>query len=365
MTTLLRASDSAEFVGIVPELAGFTPTQSLVLLPFHGRRTHGAMRMDLPDDELPPEDYARAAIELITRVEGADAVAVVVYTDDDPHPTRDGLVLPLLLHVDELLGEAEGAGLRVVDALCVTPGGWSSYLEDDPELAPMPVSAHPLGDQHAGAELPPADLAQKEHVGRALRDLETLLDRGEHQRIDGSENPQAIAALVLLEDIPGFFERVLDSPAEQAPFVTAALLWCLSRPLLRDVAIVQWATSLADGERTLDAQCDFAESRSEIPEDLGGVFLGRGATPDVDRLQVALSVIRLATARAPRAAKPAPLTVAAWLSWAMGRSTHAGHYLRMVRAIDPAYGLAELLGTVVGAGMLPDWAFRQHPDLTA
>jgi hypothetical protein len=361
MTTLLRASDSAEFLGLVPALAGFTPTQSLVLLPFHGTRAHGAMRLDLPGDDVSPDDYADAAIGLIAKVEGADAVAVVVYCDDDPCPTPDGLVLPLIIQIDELLGCAEEAGLRIVDALCVTPSGWSSYLEDDPELAPLPA-ADPLAvDQHAGAELPTADLVEKEHVGRALSDIRALLDREEHAHLDGSENPLAIAALVMLEDIPEFFETLLESPDHQPPFATAALLWCLDRPLLRDVALVQWATSLADGVRTLEAQYEFAEAGTRAPDDLGSIFLGRGPSPDVDRLQTALTVVRLAAARAPRDSRPAPLTIAAWLSWALGRATHAEHYLRLVREIDPAYGLAELLGTVVGAGMLPEWAFRRGP----
>jgi hypothetical protein len=361
MTTLLRASSSAEFLGLVPALAGFTPTQSVVLLPFHGSRAYGAMRMDLPRDDVSPEDFARGAIGLVSKVDGADAVAIVVYADEDPHRTPDGLVLPLTVQVDELLGCADDAGHRVVDALCVTPGGWSSYLEDDPELEPLPATDAAASDQHAGVELPAAGLVEKEHVGRALRDIGTLLDRDEHGRLDGSENPQAIAALALLEDVPEFFEMLLDAPDEQPPFVTAGLLWCLDRPLLRDVALVQWATSLADGVRTLEVQCTFAETGSGIPDDLGRVFLGQGASPDTDRLRLALSAVRLAAARAPRGSRPAPLTIAAWLSWALGRSTHAEHYLQMVRTIDPEYGLAALLGTVVGAGMLPDWAFRRGP----
>jgi len=361
MTTLLRASDSAEFLGLVPALAGFAPSQSLVLLPFHGSRAHGAMRLDLPRDDVSPEDYANAAIGFIAKVEGADAVAIVVYCDDTPCRTPDGLVLPLIVQVDELLGCAEDAGLRIVDALCVTPAGWSSYLEDDPELAALPASDPLAGDQHAGAELPVADLVEKEHVGRALRDIGAMLDREAHSRLDGSENPLAIAALVMLEDIPEFFETLLDSPDEQPPFATAALLWCLDRPLLRDVALVQWATSFDDGVRTLEAQYAFADTGSAIPDDLGGVFLGHGPSPDVDRLRHALTVARLAAARAPRGLRPAPLTIAAWLSWALGHATHAEHYLQLVREIDSEYGLAELLGTIVGAGMLPEWAFRRGP----
>jgi len=141
MTTLLRASGSAEFLSIVPSLAGFTPTESLVLLPFRGTRTYGAMRLDLPRDDVELEDYADAAVGLVSRVERTDAVALVVYTDEAAQQTRDGLVLPFAVEVDELLGRAEDAGLRIVDALCVTPGGWSSYLVGDPQLRALDRTA--------------------------------------------------------------------------------------------------------------------------------------------------------------------------------------------------------------------------------
>lgn len=373
MTTLLRASDSADFLGIVPALAGFTPRQSIVLLPFRGKRTYGAMRLDLPRGDVDVEEYADAAVGLVSRVEGTDAVALVLYTDDAPQPTRDGLVLPFAVEVDELLGCADDAGLRIVDALCVTPDGWSSYLHDDPEIRPLTdIAAAPVvpgvgdvsGDQLTGTELPHADLAEKERVGRALLDLADLLDHDEHGHLTGAENPQAIAALVLLEDIPAFFESVLEQPEHLPAFATAALLWCLDRPLFRDVALTQWATDLAGGVHTLDAQLAFSESGETIPDELGGVFLGRGPAPDPDRLRLALSVVRLVAARAPRPARRGPLTAAAWLSWALGRSTHAGHYLALVREIDPDYGLAALLETMIGAAMLPEWAFRRGAATT-
>ena len=368
MTTVLRATDSAAFLGIVPSLAGFTPTRSIVLLPFHGTRTDGAMRLDLPDDETDLEAYADAAVGLVARVTGTDAVALVVYTDDESHATRDGLVLPHAVAVDEVLGCAEDAGLRVVDALCVTPSGWSSYVEDAPKLralaqidAPpiLPMVGDVSGDQAAGAGLPTVDLAEKERVGRAAIELADLLDRKGCGRLTGRENPQLIAALVLLEDIPAFFESVLASPDTLPPFATATLLWCLGQPLLRDVAIAQWATDLAGGIRTLDAQTAFATSGVMVPDELGRVFLGQGPVPDTERLRRALSVVREAAARAPWAARTAPLTAAAWLSWALGRATHAGCYLEMVREIDPRYPLAALLETMIGSALLPEWAFRR------
>jgi hypothetical protein len=370
MTTLLRASGSAEFLRLVPALAGFTPRESIVILPFRGSRSYGAMRLDLPEPDMSLEEYADTAVGLVSRVDGTDAVAVVVYTDSEPHPTRDGLVLPFAVEVDELLGCAEDAGLRVVDALCVTPAGWSSYLAGDPEIGPLadivtgaetPSDGDVSEDQFAGTDLPPADLAEKERVGQALMDLSDILCRDECGTLTGRENPLAIAALVMLEDVPAFFESVLREPEDLPPFATAALLWCLDRPLFRDVAIAQWATDLAGGMRTLAAQLAFAGSGTSVPDDLGEVFLGRGRTPDLDRLRSALSVVRLAAARAPRASRPAPLTAAAWLSWALGRSTHAGHYLELVREIDPEYGLAALLETMIGGAILPEWAFRRGP----
>lgn len=370
MTTVLQATDSAAFLGIVPSLAGFTPRRSILLLPFRGTRTDGAMRLDLPQDETDLEAFADAAVGLVSRVAGTDAVAVVVYTDDQSHATRDGLVLPHAVAVDELLGCAEEAGLRVVDALCVTPAGWSSYLDDDPELhslaqicrpSDLPSVSDVSGDQSAGAKLPEVDLAEKERVGRAAIELSALLDRKGHGKLTGRENPQLIAALVLLEDVPAFFESVLAAPDALPPFATATLLWCLERPLLRDVAIAQWATDLAGGISALDAQTVFAESGTMIPDELGRVFLGQGPVPDTDRLRRALSVVRAAAARAPRDARPAPLTAAAWLSWALGRATHAGHYLEMAREIAPDYSLAALLESMIAHAMLPEWAFRRAP----
>src|SRR5690606_15421691 len=45
MTTIIRATDPAELLGAIPALAGFTPRRSVVLLPFRGGSTHGAMRV--------------------------------------------------------------------------------------------------------------------------------------------------------------------------------------------------------------------------------------------------------------------------------------------------------------------------------
>ncbi|MBO9625225.1 MAG: DUF4192 family protein [Microbacterium sp.] len=372
MTTILRAADSAGLLRIVPSLAGFTPRNSLVLLPFHGSRTYGAMRIDLPSPSTSLVPYAETAIDLVTRVGGADAVAVIVYADSGTEHTHDGLVLPHDVLMDEVLGCAEDAGLRVADALCALPHGWASYLDDDPEIAPYDDSTPPAvpglgdvtGDQLAGTALPRVGLAVAERVGRAFRSLEAGMC-GVGQNASTTRDSPASAALALLDDPPALVERVLDAPDTLPTSETAALLWCLSRPLLRDAALTQWATDLSDGRRALAAQLACADAGVPVPERVARVFVGHGPTPDPDRLRLALTAVRWIVAAAPRSARPGPLAAAAWLSWALGRATHAGHYLGMALEIDPEHGLAGVLSTMLRSAPLPEWAFRRGPVAAA
>lgn len=368
MNTVLHATDSAEFLGLVPALAGFTPRQSIVLLPFVRSRAHGAMRIDLPQDDVDLHEYVDTSIGLVSRVSGTDALAVVVYADESAQFTPDGMILPASVVVEHLLSVAADSGLHIVDALCVTPGGWSSYLDDDPELYPIdeipappaiPGALDVSGDQGAGAVLPDADFAEKERVGRALHDLSDVVT---HDGASPStrKNPQAIAASLMLDDLPLFFESVLEeTEGDMPPFICAALIWCLERPPLRDAALAQWASDLATGIAALDAQLSYAHEGVGVPSSVGQIFLGQGVAPDPDRLRAALNVVRAAAARAPRVSRPGPLTVAAWLSWALGRSTHASSHLRAVAEIDPDYSLARLISTLIDNAVLPEWTFRR------
>lgn len=49
----------------------------------------------------------------------------------------------------------------------------------------------------------------------------------------------------------------------------------------------------------------------------------------------------------------------AWLSWALGRGSLAGQYIRLARAIDPSYSMAELLDTMLSNGMMPEWVLER------
>lgn len=398
MTTIVHAAGAAELLAAIPVLTGFTPRDSVVLLPFRRSRTAGALRFDLPPDPAhdpapdpahdpapgpalaePPgrsaaatvEEFAATAIGLACRIPDTDAVAIAVYTDTGSGTGVRADGPPAAPLVEQLIRCAEACGLHVVEALHVGDGSWSDYrdptapphpLSEIPALPPVPGFAGPAPDQFSGTELPTPGLLATEAVGRALIALERVLGPAAPHRAAPARSeridPRAHEAALLLDDLPAFLEEALNAPESASPFATAGLIWILNRPALRDVALVQWASSIDQGDRALAAQLSHGATGRAVPADVGGVLIGRGARPDADRLGVALTLLRHTVALCPRPVRGGPLAAAAWLSWAIGRSTHAARYLDQAQEVDPALTFARLLRGVVEAGMLPDWAFR-------
>ncbi|MGB4135391.1 MAG: DUF4192 family protein [Microbacterium sp.] len=367
MNTILHVTAPAELLGAVPALAGYTPRDSLVLLPFREGRAHGALRIDLPEADSPPPAFADAALGALLQTPECEAFAIVVYTEAHAIETPDGTILPQVAMIDALLSGAARAGTRVVEALCVTAGGWADYLCGDPVLHPLeqiprpPEGLSPAGDQRDGAALPPADLAERERVARTIRDLDVAQERiGDGTPFPAwDEDSQALAATVMLDDVPAFAEEILIHEGRLPVFACAALLWCLHRPALRDAMLVQWAGDRSTGAEALAEQRAFLGGGAEGSSHIGDVFIGRAGRPDPTRLLRALDVVRAAAACAPRTVRPGALASAAWLAWALGRSTHAAEYLRMAREIDPDHNLTELLQTVLDAAVLPHWVLNR------
>lgn len=371
MTLVMKANSSAQFLGLVPALAGFTPTQSIVLTPFEGKRTYGALRIDLPDDD--PDAFAERAVALVSRVKRTDSVAVVVYCDETAQSTRDGVVLPHSVVVDAVLVAAEEQRLGIVDALCVTPEGWARYLDEEPALHPLdtirpaerpPEASDIRGDQAAGTELPDYGLLTTEKVGRALRALEEVICRVRLGREDEAERetPEAFAAATLIENVPALFEAAVNLPDDPPAYACAALIWLLERPIYRDVALMQWAGDLHEGHVALASQLAHDRSGALPSADSCRVMVGSGPRPDISRLHAALRTARAVAALAPRRRRLGPLALAAWLSWAIGRPSHSEKYLEEVRAIDPDYSFGNLLSELIRTRPLPEWAFDRRMD---
>lgn len=370
MTTTVKAADAAQFLSLVPRMLGYTPTRSVVIVPMRRGRSVGAMRLDLPSEEATIDDgFAATVIGMVCRVEVADGLVAVIYSDAS---ASGGL--PHARLVDGLRRTADASGLHLVDALVVAADGWGTAGGATPRVRPLDelvataslpgMEAH--GDQSSGTDLPPRTSAERRRVETAHRSLATALtvlcglppEPERAARID----PAALEAACELDDLPDLFERALAWDAGDLPPMRAALLgWCLSRPALRDVALVQWASDATGGADAMDAQRRW-EDGEEYPSDLAAVMWGEGARPDVARLEGALALVRHVAALTPARRRAGALAVCGWLSWALGRSTHAERYARTALRSDPDHGLADIVRSFVAAAHLPDWAFRRDAD---
>lgn len=376
MTTIIPARSAQKFLSVLPHVCGYVPRLSLVVVPIVDGRTAGVARLDLPQDEEAWGEVAATALGIVCRLPDAGRFAAVVYTDD-PFVDRDGAIA-FEGFMGYLRERADHCGVEVVDALCVAADGWGSYLDDpSPEhgrpldeiafegalpegVEPTPVRA----DQGDGAELPACDLAEKERLGRALAEIDRACAAlgsdgdGDESGIAGI-HPRALATACLLGQIPEVFEESLAWDVEALePYLAGAVAWALNRPFFRDVALSQWSADIEEGYETLAFNERWRAGHRAEPT--GPVrLMGEGPRPDADRLERALALVRRLAAAAPREARVGPLVSAAWLSWALGRATHAARYVALVAEIDPEHGLASIIASMLEASYLPPWAFER------
>lgn len=117
---VIRAHGPSDLVAMLPQLLGFRPQESLVLLALRGprQRLELAMRIDVPADDAASE--AVGALAVRARRAGADAVLALVVSEHQP-PGPVGARLAAAL--TERLAAQD---LQVVDVLRVGHGRWWS-----------------------------------------------------------------------------------------------------------------------------------------------------------------------------------------------------------------------------------------------
>jgi hypothetical protein len=407
--TIVKAKQAHDFLALVPQLVGFRPENSVMLIAFRGNRTCGALRFNLPDPRAPEKVHKRIATSLIgtvCKIKGADAIVPVVYTGD-PFTGTPGI--PHQRFASALVSRAELAGFLVRDSLCVGADAWGSYLD-----ASCPANGRPLEEissssvytafparrelatVHSGAELPKLDLAARERFARVFRRYLRLTEPNAHpglvELVDDILDPVDTAEAALGWDPAGIdFDDA------------AALLYLAQAPAHRDQMMLQFAFGRTVGEMThllnlryaaiqgltgksmdeivreehhlldaaekpeagadAEASSERAERVRAANEETSNRMMGlTDERPDAERTERAIALLKTMVAMAPRSARPAPLCMLAWLSWALGRGTVAGIFIDQALVIDAHYGMALLLDTLFGSGHLPEWAYSV-PDL--
>jgi hypothetical protein len=200
-----------------------------------------------------------------------------------------------------------------------------------------------------------------------LDDVATQLDR-----LGDDADPVALVE-ALVEEVP-------EGP-ESSSVTGLRLAWFLhlaERPPIRDAMMLQFAFGPVVGAAAHDDAVETAEraerngetvdelvrreladgAEGEVSELLGRLLLGRSTLrPDAPRVERALEATRLAAAHAPDELRVAPLCIAAWLAWSLGRGSAAGALIDLAVEASPGHSMASLLSAFIGSGTLPDWAF--------
>jgi hypothetical protein len=299
----------SELLAAVPYFFGFHPTDSLVLLAFHGKHVAFQARIDIPPDA--EVGLAGAHLAEITSRNDSEAVVLVAYGTESE-------VVPVV--------EAAGAALsahkiRVLTVLRVHEGRYYEMFCDDPG--------------RSGAEGVPLD-----HTGSEFAASATLAGLVAHPDRDAlvatiapvpgaGIEPEISTALGRLEALPGGPRR-LKSATRNA--VRQAFERYMTGGRLDDDEIAWLAVLLADTTARDDTWARLASvpSVSEHEEVWG-------------------DMVR----RVPLRYVPAPATLLALVAWRNGSGALASIALERALEADPGYRLAILLLHALHEGLPP------------
>lgn len=360
--TLIHLRTPRDVLATVPRLLGYRPRESLVLLNLHDGNRTSIMRLDLPRPgagdaasgadmtaETDAGRFSAIVVNMLRKVPGVRKTIIVAYTDE---PFAAGGDVPRATLVRPLIHRLVESDLDVHDALCVASDAWGAYdggeagmahrLDDLDEAAP---GAQACAEAAATVD----ELAVLPEVGPlARRAFDEALDRSLR-----AHEPDAVEAA----------EAALALDAETAGSdALAAVLAPLLDAESRDVMLFTWAwgpargAELADEIERIDAG-EIGPGDDSIALDLLG--MGAAPHPDPERIARAITLMMRLTALAADDIAHVGLTVLGWLHWSRGRGSIAARFVDRARALDPGYGLADLLQTALGRGLLANWMYAE------
>ena len=376
MTTIIKAATAADFLALVPHLAGYTPTDSIALDPLprqphdrrdalrpaaggrrrrarphrgdlhrHGLQARGCRRRDprrVHRRAVPGRRRHRARRARARRSSAAPTRAACT------SPTRSASRPTAGARTSTRSARPRGARARSCPpssacrsrATCRATRRRASSCR-----TPISPRRSASAARSARSRPPCGSSAASPTAAASMADLD----------------PRAIAAVCSLDDIPMLFEDALrwdvDAPralrrggadvVPRAPVAARRRALAVGRRHGRGRRRARGAAPVG-GRRGLP--------RRPRPRDVR-----RGpATRTRSDCRSALDLTRRLAAAAPRDAAAAMLATAGWLAWALGRSTYAHWHASRALEIDPDHGLAGIVDSFVGAGHLPEWAFERR-----
>ncbi|MDP9903142.1 DUF4192 family protein [Arthrobacter bambusae] len=344
----VNANSPSQLVSLIPALVGHPPHESMIIVAFQRRRSVTALRVDIPSAGEEPT-VAREALRVMADIPGVDALALVLYTDK-----KEAQAQPIS---DALVAVATESSIQINETLLVINNTVGRIGDPAGKFVPVAPAPEDLFDQlvadgqaNSTAQLlPDVDNDEKIRVAAAI---DYIAERELDLRVLVSRFEKVLQGTVLEDAVPRNGKPTNTRAA-------AAMIKALNLPALRDVALIQCASSEALGWHALRAQLAFNEHGTPMPEYLTQIITGEARRPDAARLKHGLNAVRYLAAVAPESSKPGPFGAAAWLSWAMGSNAQAGAYAALALEINPGHALAATVKAFSDSARLPQWS---HAD---
>jgi len=342
--TIIKTPGPASFLALVPHLIGMEPVDSLVVIPFSGKRTAGGLRVDLPARSSDLRPLTTYVASILGRLRAVDGVVVIVYCSSasDLLPHRD--------LIEVVLRRLSRDGLAIKDAFCVAGQDWAPYISDSGRVA-FSASWASLERLDAGgldlpelpSLLPPLvyEPAAPDVVAAVSQSVAAL-----QEAFEGDE-PFDPGLEDAIQGLPDIMEAALDWTDDEFDSGCRFVLAALQAPPARDATMLQWASDPALRERLWDE-----------PES-ADLVMGIGPLPDRERLVAGIALLTKLRSVAAPSLQPPLLCMLSWLSWAMGAGTRAGEYLDAIVPLDPDYGMASVLQALETSGRVPEWLLNR------
>ena len=330
---VIRCETTAEFLAALPQLVGFTATDSLFVVLFTGARAEAVMRIDLPasEDTGTVDAYLTEVLDRL------------LYLQPEPEDTRPAVVIsssrgfaaaggaPWRVFAQALEDRFAHVGLSLRELCCVAPDGWVSFLEPD-----APAFGHPRSLIDASATAPAvavptlAELSAFRNVSDGERDAVDLAG------VDASCG-DGDAADTAAGPVPGSdrFTRArsqlarLSSPEALTPEESASLI----RVLRTDTG---WAC-VFDG-LTENAALAHAVHRTPAV---------RAALRQIAAVSEQLAFL---VPLVPRSDRPAIMALSALAWWVRGVETVASSHIAAAAELDPEHRVVALARSAIDGG---------------
>ncbi|MDZ4046208.1 MAG: DUF4192 family protein [Rhodoglobus sp.] len=369
MTEIIKANSEAELLALIPQVAGYTASNSIICVGFGGKRTIGAFRVDVPKRQR-EADYRAISTYIVgglNRLPGADGVAIALYTEQ----TFEGEGgIPFRVFERHLTDRLHREGFAIKDAFCVAQDGWASYFDRD-----YPRAGRPLSEIASPIALP--------DIGRwaGLADVEPAEQHEFLDELIGVERDDWSSELSHLIDASpiDLVEAIVAWDGPLPLPLGATLIQLIQSPARRDVVSLQVgfgefvaesveATNLmlselqAQQRGSMDdvVRREVKEGRLTLDDEFTGLLMGKGRLrPDAVRVERMIEHLRRLIALAPLSYRPNPLCVLAYLLWSRGLASAAASHIEAALNIDAHHGMSQLMATMLNHSMVPEWAYPQ------